>query len=331
MTDDTTGTDPLDVTGPDTPGPEATPEQEAFVSGLLGSLREDDPGIPDHVAARIDGVLAELARSSSGAVAAAGTGLAGAAALVDGEDQTSPAHGTVTVLPAPRERRPSATTRTFRWVAGAAAAIVVIGGGAAVIRGAGTGSSSSATSAGAAAPEAGDPVPIRSSGTEYSSQDLEAKAQRLVSGFSGVPASGSDGSSGTPRVSASGKVPGALLRPETLADCIEQLTGRPGVVPIAVDQGTYDGKPADIVVLPSADDPTKLEVWAIGPGCTKDDSTLYEYRVISSPAPAPDPTVSPEPSTPAQPSVAAPSSGTGGSGGSGAGGSGSGASATPSG
>lgn len=318
MTDDTPGTDPLDPTGPDTPGPEATPEQETFVTGLLGSLREDDPGIPDHVAARLDGVLAELARASratTSTTAAAAAGLAGAAALADADDDRSASGGSVgdphnvTVLPTARERRPSATTRSFRWIAGAAAAIVVIGGGAAVIRGMGTGSSSSATTAGAAAPEAGDPAPIRSSGTNYTSQDLASKAQQLVQnrngGTGGVPAS-SDGSASAPTVSPTGKFSDSLLRPDTLAACIESLTGRSGVVPVAVDQGTFEGKPANIVVLPSADDPNKLEVWAIGPGCTTADSQLYEYRLISSPPPAPDATVSAEPSTPAQPSVAAP-------------------------
>ena len=59
MTDTTPGAGlPDERFGPETAGPEATAEQEAYVAGLLGSLRADDPEIPDHVAARIDGVLA---------------------------------------------------------------------------------------------------------------------------------------------------------------------------------------------------------------------------------------------------------------------------------
>ena len=297
MTDDTDGTVRPDLGaptddrfGPETPGPDATPEQESVVRGLLGSLPADDPEIPEHVAARIDAVLAELARDGVGA--RSGT----SSALGDQDDDAPAGPAPVTVLPSPAERRPSSSTRALRWIAGAAAAVVVVGVGAAAIRGAGTSNSDLATTAGAAAPERSGADPIRTSGTDYTSSDLAAKAQSLVQpGAVSPPGSATDAGSidggdatpatPVPSVTASG-APG-LLSAATLDACLLQLTGRTGVVPVAVDQGTYEGQPADVVVLPSADSPSTLEVWVIGPGCTASDSRLYEYRVIASPPPSP--------------------------------------------
>jgi hypothetical protein len=316
VTDDTTGTGlPDDRTGPDTPGPEATPEQEAYAAGLLASLRADDPEIPDYVAARIDGVLAEMRRTEPITAGAA-------AALVDSDDSDDATAGTpstglggdATVLPLPTARRESGTTRTFRWVAGAAAAVIVVAGGAAVIRGvSGAGSSTSGTalSAGDASNGGRDPAPIRSSGTSYTRAELASQATALVASASkGEQPEVAPATPEPAQSEGTGQQPGArtLLSNDTLAACLEQLTGAPGTTPVAVDQGTYEGKPADIVVLRSPDDPERLEVWVIGPGCTRESVTMYEFRTIPVPgsdgtggpqsdAPAPGATASSEPST----------------------------------
>ena len=295
MTDDTTGPglpDPAvdDRSGPDTPGREATPAEDALVAPLLASLRSDDPGVPDHVAARIDGVLAELQRAEP-----PGTGSPGALSDVDRSEAgaSTSAATTATVLPMQGRRRESSTARTFRWVAGAAAAIVVIGAGAAVIRG---GTPDSGTSAGAAmTAEDTDggrqAAPIRTSGTDYSSDALASQAQALVT-KTADGAVGPQAPAGTPEVAPStSPATGArsLLTTGTLAACLEQLTGRPGAQPLAVDQGSFEGKPADVVVLPSPDDATRLEVWVIGPGCTRESVELYEFRTIPSPGAADQP------------------------------------------
>lgn len=310
MTDDTTGTGlPDDRTGPDTPGPEATPEQEAYAVGLLASLRADDTEIPDHVAARIDGVLAELRRTEPVAAGAAG-------ALVDSDDAAistaAPAlGGEATVLPLPTARRESGTTRTFRWVAGAAAAVIVVAGGAAVIRGASNGSSTSGASlaAGDASSGGRNPAPIRSSGTSYSSAELASQATALVASVSqGEQPEVAPATPEPAQTEGTGEQPAArsLLSPDTLSACLEQLTGAPGASPVAVDQGTYEGKPADVVVLPSPDDPQRLEVWVIGPGCTRENVQMYEFRTI--PVPGTDGSGTPESDAPAPGSTAGPAS-----------------------
>ena len=312
MTDPTPGSglpgepvDPADARfGPETPGPEATPEQASYVTALLGSLRADDPAVPDHVAARLDGALAELRRTEPLQPSALGE----ARALGDGDASDATADPTVaaptttaatdaTVLPMPTPRRESGTTRTFRWVAGAAAAVIVLGAGAAVIRTGvpGAGSSTTAlsaddsTSGGAEAGADGAAVAIRTSGTDYRSSELASQAQSLVAnaakGLDPAPELAPDGTPATGATSSGVAAPGArsLLTSATLAACLEQLTGAPGARPVAVDQGTFEGKPADVVVLPSPDDPQRLEVWVIGPGCTRESAELYEFRTILAP------------------------------------------------
>jgi hypothetical protein len=290
VSDDTSGTlgTPIDDrSGPDTPGPDATPEQAAYVAGLLGSLRADDPAIPDHVATRIDAVLAELRRAEP-------AGSAPAAALADGDEATAGSRAggdgspSATVLPLPA-RRASGTSRTFRWVVGAAAAVVVVGAGAAVVRGGLSGSDSSGGTAVMAEDAAGDrgAAPIRTSGTDYRSDDLAAQAQALVAKAldgSGAPVAPAETPEVVPTDAASpGTASRDLLSDATLAACLEQLTGGPGATPLAVDQGSYEGKPADVVVLPSPDDAARLEVWVVGPGCTRESVELYEFRTIPSP------------------------------------------------
>jgi hypothetical protein len=293
--------------GPETPGPEATPEQEAHVAALLGSLRADDPEIPEHVAARIDGVLAELRRTEPVPLA----GLAGAVPLADSEDSDRAATGAgadATVLPMPR--RESSTSRTFRWVAGAAAAVVVLGGGAAVLSGAlGGGATSGSSVTAADSASGGGPVPLRSTGTDYSSDALAAQAQSLVAeaakGGTTTPEIAPEATPDTAATDASGS-PDArtLLTSASVAACLEQLTGAPGATPVAIDQGTYEGKPADVVVLPSPDDPQRLEVWVIGPGCTRESVQLYEFRTIPSAGGATQPEApqsdAPAPASPAE-------------------------------
>ena len=282
----------------DTEGPDATPDQAAYAVGLLATLRSDDGPIPDHVAARIDGVLAELRRSP---IAATRDPADGATDGLGDEPGAQTALAPVTVLPTQR-RTAGPSTRSFRWVAGAAAALVVVAGGAAVVRG-GSGSGNVATSAGSSvsSPEADGSVsaaaPISKSGTAYRQDALESQASALVASPSTpdqVLQSVTPGAGVTPGPSgvraetslASGHYAG-LLSAQSLAACIEQLTGSPGVTPIAVDQGTYEGKPANVVVLPAPDDPTRLEVWVVGPGCTKETAQLYEWRTIATPAPSP--------------------------------------------
>jgi hypothetical protein len=73
------------------------------------------------------------------------------------------------------------------------------------------------------------------------------------------------------------------LRGNTLAlfDCISALTGSPAqTIPLAVDYADFNGKPAVVIVLPTPNNPTRADVWVVGPGCSaKDDQTRYFLRI----------------------------------------------------
>lgn len=286
-----------DRTGADTEGPEATDEQDVFVRGLLASLRADDPAIPDHVAARLDAVLAEERRTAP-------VPLGTARALTDAEDASGTGSATdldsfapVTVLPT-RSGGPS--TRSFRVVLGlAAAAVVVVGGSALALQN--LGSNGTSTSAGSLAAELDDSgrTVARSSGTAYTSTSLAAQAGALVlaardSASGPVTASTGEASPLTPESvpGAGTPTPGAtsldatsrVFTSDTLEICVRALSEGTQTQAVAADRGTYDGKPVDVVVIRTPEgDPTKLDVWVLRPGCGADSVATITVRRIDAP------------------------------------------------
>jgi hypothetical protein len=277
----------------DTPGPEATPEQDAAVRSLLGLLRPDDLPMPDDVARRIDAALAEERRLAgpTGTASAAGSDLddplwgvtPGTPAGAGDLDRLAP----VTVLPA----RSGPSLRTFRILGGVAAAAAVILVGALVTGNGlhlGGSSTGAATSAPVTSVDASGTL-IRSSGTAYSAATLSQQVGALVAEARGAEAvAGADVSSPTPgpttgpAASSASKASttGQALTRATLAACVAQLTGRPDVTAVALDHGSYDGKPADVVVVPTDGDPATLDVWVIAPGCTATTVDLYVFQRI---------------------------------------------------
>ncbi len=303
-------TDHLHGVDPDQPGPEATAEQEAFVTSLLASLRDDDPPMPDHVAARLDAVLAEERRTTTFPLVAA--------ADVDSDgllDSADPAVATpaATVLPlAPSRDRARGRTRAFQVLGGVAAAVAAVVLVPTILHGT---SSSQSTSASVASSGTGElraaPATVQDSGTAYTRSALSAQATALLSRAKTLPApaqvdspvaspaatsndtatgsgttAGGYGTAATaaPSVGTPQSAAGPRLSDATLAACVESLAGKPGVTPLAADLATYDGKPAAIVVLPTDGDPGFLDVWVIAPVCTATSTDLFEFRRIPAPA-----------------------------------------------
>ncbi|MCU1591491.1 MAG: hypothetical protein JWP11_2747, partial [Frankiales bacterium] len=69
-----------------------------------------------------------------------------------------------------------------------------------------------------------------------------------------------------------------------LAECLLALLppDDPSVKPLALDYGSYKGTPAMVVVLPGSA-PRKLDVFVVGPGCSRaNDSTLF-YTSVDKP------------------------------------------------
>jgi hypothetical protein len=296
----------------DTPGRDATPEEEARVTAMLASLRDDDVPMPDHVWSRLSAVIAEehvaaTARQISGEPTALG----------DAADGGTGPMAAVSVLPTPEQRRRRGAPT---WLLGAAAAAVVVLLAGGLIKGLGTGGSSSAgTAMSAAAPSVAASASAEShSNTAYTTSGLAAQAASLVSRqdqFAGSPVNAAAGSGTdegavsatsttpatsvpqpiTPRSASAGTQTSAgqpgtgslatqpLLAGDTLSACLAQLTGSSTATAVAVDRGTYDGKAADVVVVPTENDATQLDVWVLAPGCTRTSAYVLSFARIARP------------------------------------------------
>jgi hypothetical protein len=305
----------------DTPGREATPEEEARVQALLAGLRADDVPMPDHVWSRLSAVIAEehvaaTARQVFGAPTALGGSEEADQAAVAADPLAS-----VTVLPTPEQR---ARRGAPRWLlpAAAAAVVVLLAGG--IVKGLGTGGSSSGGGSVTAAQASAAPSPTASaethSNTAYTRENLSGQVGSLVAGryvaspavpgnaggkessdtagngttasasasttenapvaSTGQPSPSADRSAGSPAI-ASGTPP--LLAGASLDACLAQLTGGSTTAAVAVDRGTFEGKPADIVVVPTENDPTSLDVWVLAPGCTAANADVLNFSRIARP------------------------------------------------
>jgi hypothetical protein len=262
----------------DTPGPFATPAQDADVRALLGTLRAEDVPMPDDVVRRINAaVVAERVAS---------TLPDSPAALVDADDAEA-GGGSLTVLPTPQERRARSSRGFSMLLAAAAAVVVVVGVGAMVTRSGGLGGSTASGGAASAAPEtAGGAVGrVSDSGSAYSATGLSAQVKSLVGGQApAVSSPTSDtGSEPTPTGSRSALYAAAAPTGAVLDRCLQLLTtSATPPAPVAVDSGTYEGKPALVVVLPTEDDPASLDVFVVAPGCgTAAEPDLYEFQRIA--------------------------------------------------
>ena len=268
----------------DTPGPDATPEQDADVRALLAFLRDQPMEMPPEVAARLDAVLAEERRTSA---AAAGV----ASALGDPAEPVAAPFAPVTVLPvASRRRGPSMTA--FKVVGGIAAAALVVVGGINLLGGLGSGTSvETATSLGgaSAAPSAaaGGPTTdagmggtrLTASGAVYSPRTLAAQATTLAGISLGAvkaadataPVETAQGSSGYVVSAAptdTRSLAAAAVTTDKVAACVKTLTGGDGTQAVAVDAGTWEGKAALLVILPTQGDSATLDVIVVTRDCS---------------------------------------------------------------
>jgi hypothetical protein len=289
-------TDPTPDGFADTPGPQATPEQDADIRSLLAFLRDQPLEMPPDVVARIDAVIAEERRTG-----AAGLGASGATATADDDDARPLAP--VTVLPTHGSRR-GPSRRAFAVVGGLAAAALVVIGGVNILGGIGGGAST--TSAGAsAAPAVGSVTEgslggrtgtrVSASGTTYSKAALAAQAQALVTDArkgattsdastpTGITVPNAASGESTPAATRSGGTAYGALSATAAAACVSSLTQDDGSVAIAVDSGSYEGKPALVVVVPSREDPTSLNVWVVPPTCSATSSTFFAWESIPAP------------------------------------------------
>jgi hypothetical protein len=280
-----------------TTGPEAAPDDDVFVRGLLASLRDDDPPMPDDVVRRLDAVLAEERRSAP--VAAAAGGLSAVPDLPDADEAPLPAN--VTVLPTGEARRRGPSTRSFRWIGGIAAAGAAVVGLSVISGGlGGLGGGATSDMAGGAGYQNSL---IQDSNTSYSSAEIEQQAETLVDkAVSKAPletvsapqtpdAAPSTDPTTQPEVTASPtstaaitgspgpRIEAAAITEADLPGCIDQLTEGDGGTPLLVDQGTYNGQEAALIVLPA--EAGAYDVWVVAAGCDADTAEVLDFRRVT--------------------------------------------------
>ena len=233
-----------------------SPDDDAFVRSLLAELPA--VAMPDDVVARIQAALA-------------------AEPDVELTAQDLPAAAT-TVVPLASRRR----TSTPRLLQAAAAVVLVAGGGIFAVKALHHSSDESSSTAGvaAAAPANGDsslPPLVTASGHDYSAGTMSGSVLALDSAASGRSAA----SAATPAPETAFMVP--LTKDSALLTrCIASLQSNP-VLPqraISVDIGTFDHKPAVVVVVQSTD-PKILTTYVTTPQCgtTSEPAILYYVNV----------------------------------------------------
>jgi hypothetical protein len=228
------------------------------VRGMLRRAGEVTP-VPDDVVRRLDDAL----------FAAAG----------------GPATATAAATVTPITRRPPRNTRIVQVAAGVVLLLALGAVGFSVVQGSGSGSADSATSAAGGAAEKGADngaperaaasggYPVTESGRDYTRESLRAAVPDLVRGL--VAASAPAQADAESRQGA-----GRLLSGPPLAACVANLAqGR--VTPLAVDAASFDGKPATIIVLPTAGDASTVDVYVVAPDCP--EGTFVAWQRVPRP------------------------------------------------
>ncbi|MEV0885559.1 hypothetical protein AB0J03_17185 [Streptomyces microflavus] len=256
------------------------------IRGLLGTLPDPEP-MPEDIAARIDAALAAEARSDAGAGEPADA--SGAAAVSRDADvsretenvETSDASSLTPRTGSSPDRpagRPQGATGPGRRTARRRRRVVILGTacGAALIGMSVLFLQNLSSSQNASDASADRAVSASESGAHSYSQDtLEAEVQGLLAG--GASTEKYDGQKQSPSTDERA-VPEAAT-PDTTTSrnplsapavdvppCVQQATGRTTPA-LALDEGTYQGTDAFLVVLPHPSDPTRVQAYVVAASC----------------------------------------------------------------
>ncbi|MEU0004006.1 hypothetical protein ABZ079_06810 [Streptomyces sp. NPDC006314] len=242
------------------------------IRGLLGSVPEVE-GMPADVAGRIDAALAAEALLGASAPDRVNASVSG---LTESAREDEKGHVS-RETPAPSDRpsgRPQAATgpgrkgrdrgrRQRRVVLGAVLTAAVLGAGSLVLQSFGD-HSGDTTAHGQQTPSAGP----------FSGNSIQSQMKDLLSAKKdtrrGADSQSPRGDSGTGQ-----NTPGATESANTLIqtdpavpDCVRQSLRRSDAV-LAAKTGTYEGKPAYLVVVPDTEKTTRVTVYVIDAACVR--------------------------------------------------------------
>ncbi|MET9977602.1 anti-sigma factor family protein [Streptomyces microflavus] len=256
------------------------------IRGLLGTLPDPEP-MPEDIAARIDAALAAEARADADADEPADATRAAAVsrdADVSRETETVETGDASSVTPRTGSSpdrpagRPQGATGPGRRTARSRRRAVILGTacGAALIGMSILFLQNLSSSQNASDGSAHQAVSASESGAHSYSQDtLETEVQGLLAG--GASTEKYDGQKQSPntdeRAVPEAETPGATTSRNPLSapavdvpPCVQRATGRTTPA-LALDEGTYQGTDAFLVVLPHPSDPTRVQAYVVAASC----------------------------------------------------------------
>ncbi|MFJ9739427.1 anti-sigma factor family protein [Streptomyces sp. NPDC101166] len=226
------------------------------IRGLLGTLPAP-PSMPDDVAHRIDAALAVEARSNVG--------------HRPEPDTETPSEGVTRVSRETSPSRPAGHARSTgtgpgrkeRKRTGRRKAVVL---GAALAAAVGLGAILVPALTGTDGPGSAPREQRTTVADTFSASKLEQQVTNLLAGSQGSRTPHSMGVQDEPGINS----PRVLHQP-TVPECVQQGIGRSDSA-LALEEGTYQGKEALLVVLPDASDSTRVTAYLMDATCRKDPS-----------------------------------------------------------
>lgn len=226
----------------------------------------DVGAMPDDLAGRLDEVLAAEPRAAS---------------------------VTITPLAAARRNR---LTRDNRVLQAAAAAVVVlaatgIGISALQDRG-GDMATADQASAGNGSRELDEgSVPVLSTGTDYTQASVVAAVPRLLvaDGPKRLVDPEAEAPTGASSDTAASGYAARLSEGPALSSCVIAITDDPDTpviempTPLVVDVAKFDGQAATVIVLPTAGEANRLDVYVVGPDCGPADAKVLHFARVPRP------------------------------------------------
>jgi anti-sigma factor RsiW len=234
------------------------------IPGQLAGAADVGP-MPDELVSRLDEALATEPRTAS---------------------------VTITPLAAARRNRLNRDNRVLQLAAAAVLVLAATGIGISAVqdRGGQMSSGDKASAAGTGRELAEGSVPVLSTGTDYTQASVVAAVPRLlaadgpkqlVNPEADAPTRASD--------SAASGYATRLTEGPALSACVIALTDDPDTAaiemptPLVVDVAKFDGQPATVIVLPTADQADRLDVYVVGPDCGPDDAKVLHFARVPRP------------------------------------------------
>ncbi|TLQ44864.1 hypothetical protein [Streptomyces marianii] len=237
------------------------------IRGLLGTL-PGPPSMPADIAGRIDAALAAEALLNATAPADEPTDVSRETAPTAQRPETSasdrPAgHARAAAGPG---RAPSAGRRRRVTVVTAAFSAAAVGLSVVLLQTLGGPSSDTSEK------KADATASTASGGHDFTAATLQTRVHSLLSSEGAAPQDSGSWTATRPRVEKDASV-GSESTPLRSPDfpvppCVQKGTGRTDAA-IAIDQGTFDGTPAFLVVLPHAEDASRVQAYVVAAACVE--------------------------------------------------------------